>query len=558
MALKLGKEQGNLTLSQMAKGDDGGYYTPTVSEDGNLSWVPSDESMPAVPEVNIAGADGKPGSDGISPSVTIEQTDDGAVITIVDATGSTTATLKNGEPGKDGVDGEPGPAGKDGEPGKDGEQGPMGPQGETGEGVPAGGTTGQVLAKKSDTDYDTEWVDQTGGSGGGGLDTIVAGSGDSAIVFNYKVGENDEQEYGFGTLDSSNRGTHQATGQYSAAFGYLTKATGNGSFVMGWPNKVVWNSESTSYRTPQAIGIASFAGGYGNTTAKGAASFAFGTSCYTSAQDSIALGNQCIAMKESAFAVGSTAQVYASNAAVFGYITQNNNANSLVIGKFNLYGAKDLMFAIGNGTSNTADTEKNIFTVDTAGNVVAEGTVTSATGADYAEYFEWLDGNPENEDRVGYIVALDGDKIKLANADDDILGIISSTATVLGDSAELYWNKKFLTDDFGRFIYKDQEFKREAVLGPDGEVLLEEGIEKSYSPAVNPEYNPDEPYINRRNRPEWSAVGMMGKLYVRDDGTAKVNGYVTAVDGIATASDKRTNMRVMKRVTDNIIQVCLK
>ena len=30
-------------------------------------------------------------------------------------------------------------------------------KGETGEGVPSGGTTGQVLTKKTDTDYDTEW-----------------------------------------------------------------------------------------------------------------------------------------------------------------------------------------------------------------------------------------------------------------------------------------------------------------------------------------------------------------------------------------------------------------
>ncbi|BEV44760.1 glycosyl hydrolase family 28-related protein [Afipia carboxidovorans] len=34
-----------------------------------------------------------------------------------------------------------------------------------GGGVPAGGTTGQVLAKASGTDYDTGWVDQTGGVG---------------------------------------------------------------------------------------------------------------------------------------------------------------------------------------------------------------------------------------------------------------------------------------------------------------------------------------------------------------------------------------------------------
>ena len=33
-----------------------------------------------------------------------------------------------------------------------------------GEGVPAGGTTGQILAKKSGSDYDTEWVDNEGGS----------------------------------------------------------------------------------------------------------------------------------------------------------------------------------------------------------------------------------------------------------------------------------------------------------------------------------------------------------------------------------------------------------
>ena len=51
---------------------------------------------------------------------------------------------------------------------------------------------------------------------------------------------------------------------------------------------------------------------------------------------------------------------------------------------------------------------------------------------------------------------------------------------------------------------------------------------------------------------------MMGKLFVRDDGTAKVNGYVMANNGIATHSDSKTNMRVMKRVKDNIIQVCLK
>ncbi len=40
-----------------------------------------------------------------------------------------------------------------------------------GNGVPDGGTTGQVLAKASNDDYDVEWV--TGGGGGSGTVTSV-------------------------------------------------------------------------------------------------------------------------------------------------------------------------------------------------------------------------------------------------------------------------------------------------------------------------------------------------------------------------------------------------
>lgn len=36
--------------------------------------------------------------------------------------------------------------------------GPMGPQGPRGKGVPMGGKKGQILIKKSDKDFDTEWV----------------------------------------------------------------------------------------------------------------------------------------------------------------------------------------------------------------------------------------------------------------------------------------------------------------------------------------------------------------------------------------------------------------
>lgn len=48
-----------------------------------------------------------------------------------------------------------------------GPAGAPGPKGDPGEGVPTGGTTGQVLAKKTAADYDTEWVNPTGGGSSG-------------------------------------------------------------------------------------------------------------------------------------------------------------------------------------------------------------------------------------------------------------------------------------------------------------------------------------------------------------------------------------------------------
>jgi len=72
---------------------------------------------------------------------------------------------KDGPPGADGKDGLPGANGKDGQPGtdgidgKDGPPGPPGKDGEDGIGVSLGGTTGQLLAKATDADLDTAWID---------------------------------------------------------------------------------------------------------------------------------------------------------------------------------------------------------------------------------------------------------------------------------------------------------------------------------------------------------------------------------------------------------------
>ena len=65
------------------------------------------------------GIDGQDGADGFSPIAVTNQTDEGALITITDKTGTTTALAHNGANGKDGADGKDGKDGKDGEDGSD-------------------------------------------------------------------------------------------------------------------------------------------------------------------------------------------------------------------------------------------------------------------------------------------------------------------------------------------------------------------------------------------------------------------------------------------------------
>lgn len=171
--------------------------------------------------------------------------------------------------------------------------------------------------------------------------------------------------------------------------------------------------------------------------------------------------------------------------------------------------------------------------------------------ADYAEMFEWLDGNPDDEDRRGYAVCLDGEFIRFATADDapeELLGIVSAEPGVLGDSASLNWSGQFLRDEFGRKLTTPVEYlvwnakgfdapdpenehgsqdERLPVseLGTGSELDLrvpdyarEADIRKTFYQLVeNPDYDPEQTYVNRRARKEWDAIGMLGKLALRKD-----------------------------------------
>jgi hypothetical protein len=137
------------------------------------------------------------------------------------------------------------------------------------------------------------------------------------------------------------------------------------------------------------------------------------------------------------------------------------------------------------------------------GNAFADGTWTGG-GADYAEYFEWSDGNTSSEDRRGISVVLDGNKIREAIAGEEPIGVISGNPSVVGDADGDRWKGKYLRDDFGSYVWEDYE-----VVNDEGEIVVQQRRK------LNPDFNPDTEYVTRENRPEWDCVGLMGKLRIR-------------------------------------------
>jgi len=182
------------------------------------------------------------------------------------------------------------------------------------------------------------------------------------------------------------------------------------------------------------------------------------------------------------------------------------------------------------------------------GNGYFDGGADMGT-ADYAEMFEWADGNPNNEDRRGHSVVLEGDKIRIATGSDlthTIIGIVSVEPGILGDSKSLNWHGEWLRDEFGAKVEVDVEYlvwnspnepkpTASTRLSPEKRVpssevgtgseldksipdyARQDNIRQIYKQLVpNPDYDPSMEYVARRERKEWDPVGLLGKLPLKN------------------------------------------
>lgn len=311
----------------------------------------------------------------------------------------------------------------------------------------------------------------------------------------------------------------------SIVTGYDNRVCGSSNLVCGDSNHV----GHTSNLYVDQFGMRSIVGGEGN--------LSVGT-------NNLLIGQGLTDTNAESMSTVSTSSVIYNNIAVLG---EYNKINSEIHSKF----------IIGGGTSKSD--RQNLFMVSENGNVYQLGA-TSTIGADIAEMFEWEDENTSNEDRRGLFVTLNGDKIALADENTKYIhGIVSSKPAVVGNSYADSWHGRYLTDVFGEIIYEDY------VIPEQVESYTDENGEKKFitipekhgkRPIQNPDYDPEQKYISRDSRPEWSAVSCVGRLVTVDDGTCVPNGYCKPKSGgIATASDSNTGFRVMKRIDDNHVLV---
>ena len=174
------------------------------------------------------------------------------------------------------------------------------------------------------------------------------------------------------------------------------------------------------------------------------------------------------------------------------------------------------------------DTKASMFRVNGIGETFThKGYFSNSTS--YAELFEWADGNPRNENRIGLTVAVN-DSGQLIDANDDnekIIGVVVEDAAVIGNAGWNIWQDKYNFDKTKFSKYKIVEWTDESgVLHseylaslspsfalPEDAVIYETDSEGKdlYRPLFPKAYDVDRNYVSRLKR-NWTLVALKGTV----------------------------------------------
>lgn len=193
------------------------------------------------------------------------------------------------------------------------------------------------------------------------------------------------------------------------------------------------------------------------------------------------------------------------------------------------------------------------------GNGTCDGSWTGG-GADYAEYFESVDGS---QLPLGATVTLENGKVKKSSIGDKIIGVVRPKkdcqgSSLIGNAASFKWSKKYLKDEFGNYIFEDIDLVEWSTVTKDHEdkdlvkqfskyakdmtteddvCARENGAKYSKRKVrkLNPEFSSDSKYVPREDRNEWNLIGLLGQVPVK-------KGEVVSDEWILMSEGKEANI----------------
>ncbi|MGE7592052.1 peptidase G2 autoproteolytic cleavage domain-containing protein [Peribacillus frigoritolerans] len=384
--------------------------------------------------------------------------------------------------------------------------------------------------------------------------TLTTASGIASHVEGERNTASGRASHAEGNLTIASGIASHAEGENTVATGLVSHAEGQGTMAQGESSHAEGDKTEASGRASHAEGNLTVASGI-FAHAEGQRTVASGDLSHAEGNQTHALGQNSHAEGALNIASGFTSHAEGVNTLASGFFShtegQSTDANFLegvhVMGQFGAANELPYSWYLANGTD--ASSPGFAAKILSNGDIKIDGTVTTPA-ADYAEMFETTDGNSID---FGYFVTLEKNKVRIANGQDDyILGITSAKPAFLADSGELRWKHKYLTTEWGEILYEDISIP--SIFDAAGNVIVPQRIE--LRPKLNPKWDSSEEYIPRSKRPEWVAVGLIGKLLVWDDGTCKAGSYCKPNhEGIATASDQ--GYRILERTRQNQILVLI-
>jgi len=434
-----------------------------------------------------------------------------------------------------------------------------------------------------------------------GISTEASGLGSSSFGVATKALGIGAHAEGGGCIASGNYSHAEgdpttASGYASHAEGINTLASGQGSHSEGVNTKSTSQASHAEGFLSEANGLYSHAQGL-NTRSNGVASHAEGHETTASGAFSHVEGSNSKSTSTFSHSSGNRVESNAFGAHIIGQFGRTQSSGTINNFSLQLAGGVNNPTSSGQGISVLCRTMTRGDVP--VGQIVTDEFVVASASSDVAEYFEWRDGNTNNEDRVGYFVTLNNSKIEIADDNTDTIGIVSETAFINGDACELHWHNSNVRDSFGRLVkvenyvasandilcryfgsldiqnYKSFRNKETCVneafnaarnyLYTHDDFQCENRDElmdrlkndlNNMEPTIvtfkNPGYKMDREYVPRSQRPEWSPVGLIGKMYVRDNGECIPGQKCDCRDGIAVPGN---TWFVLSRSDDKVIRI---